>query len=98
MTWPSVKVHQAVNYDVGELGLNKTTDIVLTTLAARATTSKSEERESSVTLRHATKAGDSKDMSRRHSTARARKMESVMSKDLVKKYIYKMFKKTSGGA
>jgi len=87
MTWPSVKVHQAVNCNIDELSLNKITGIVLTTLAARATTSKSEERESNVTLRHAIKAGDSKDMSRRHSTARARKMESVMSKDLVERYI-----------
>jgi len=83
MTWPSVKVHHAVNYSMDELGLNETSDIALTTLAARATTSRSEERDSSVTLMHATKAGDSKDMSRRHSTDRVRKMESVISRDLV---------------
>jgi len=39
-----------------------------------------------VTLRHATKAGDSKDISRRHSTASARKTESVISKELVENY------------
>lgn len=83
MTWPSVKVHHAVNYSMDELGLNETSDIALTTLAARATTSRSEERDSSVTLMHATKAGDSKDMSRRHSTDRVRRMESVISRDLV---------------
>jgi len=83
MTWPSVKVHHAVNYSMDELGLNETSDVTLTTLAARATTSRSEERDSSVTLMHATKAGDSKDMSRRHSTDRVRKMESVISRDLV---------------
>lgn len=39
-----------------------------------------------MTLRHATKAGDSSDISRRHSTANARKTESVISKDLVENY------------
>lgn len=95
MTWPSVKVHHAVNYSMGELGLNKTADIALTTLAACAPTSRSEGRESRVTLRQATKVQDSKDMSRRHSTDRTRKMEIVMSRYLVKKY--KIFKKTFEG-
>jgi len=56
--------------------------MVRTTLAARAHTSRSDDTESRVILRHETKEGDKSEMSWRHSTASVRRMARVMSRDL----------------
>lgn len=54
----------------------------LTTLAALATTSRSEEREERVQLTAESREEDSRDTSRRHSVARALNIASVMRSEL----------------
>jgi len=53
-----------------------------TTLAVRAVTSRSEDRAVRVTLTEARREGVRRDTSRRHSVAKARNIDRLMSKDL----------------
>lgn len=56
-----------------------------TTLAARAEISRSEETRSMVSLRQERREGERREMSRRHSMARARRMARVMRRELQKR-------------
>lgn len=64
--------------------------MVRTTLAARVHTSRSDDTESRVILRHETREGDKSEMSWRHSTASVRRIARVISRDLVRCSVSRM--------